>query len=61
MNVQRCQHITWGDTVHADVSVCPLDGERTCEMSDSGLGGIVWSLWLWDIYDGTGHATNHHH
>jgi hypothetical protein len=28
-------------------------------MSDSCLGGVVWSLWLWDVDNRSGHATDH--
>jgi hypothetical protein len=30
-------------------------------MSDSCFGSVIWSLWLWNVDNGTRHATDEHY
>jgi hypothetical protein len=39
--------------------VSPLNGERRGHVPDSGFGGVVGSLRLWDVDNGTAHGTDH--
>jgi hypothetical protein len=39
--------------------VGPLDGERRSHVPDRGFGGVVGSLRLWDVDNGTAHGADH--
>lgn len=39
----------------------PFDGQRAAQMADSGLGCVVWGLWLRDVDDRSTHAANEDH
>lgn len=56
---QCSQHVTGADAVDPDVGACPLNSERSGQVSYSSLGGVVRSLRLRDIDNSTGHTTDH--
>lgn len=53
------QHITGANAVNPDVVTSPFDSKRCSQVSHSGLGGIVRSLGLRNVDNGTRHTANH--
>lgn len=41
--------------------MCPLDRTRCRKMSHSGFGSIIWSLWLRDVDNSSGHTADEDH
>jgi hypothetical protein len=58
-NLQSSEHVTRRDAVDTNACVCPLDGERRSHVTDSGLSGVVGSLRLRDVDNGTAHGSDH--
>jgi len=56
---QSSEHVTRRDGIDTNSGVCPLDSQTGSQVTDSSLGSVVWSLWLWNVDDRTRHATNH--
>lgn len=56
---QSREHVTRADTVNSDVMGGPFNSEGRSQVSHSGLGGVVWSLGLGNVNNGTRHAANH--
>ena len=57
--LQRSEHVTGRDAVDSDTGMRPLDGERRGHVPDSGFGGVVGSLRLWDVDNGAAHGADH--
>jgi hypothetical protein len=58
-NLQGSEHVTWRNAVDTNACVRPLDGERRGHVTDSGLSGVVGSLRLRDVDNGTAHGSDH--
>lgn len=58
-DLQCGEHVSGRNAVDAHTCVCPFDCERGRHVSDCSLRGVVRSLWLGDVDNGTTHGADH--
>lgn len=58
VDLQSCEHVTWWDAVDSDASVGPFNCQTWRQMANGCLGCVVRCLWLGDVDNCTGHATD---